>query len=432
MSPSRIRKTLRPGASRRFLSYDDSDITYSQLESSTSGSMLPNGEGLQPLPALRRQGSYLRSAEKRRRRAASNSVLDVPSIGVPLSPSSKGKEKALEPPPLNGHLPKHEGDFELANGHHGFPPTEDLDSDVVFGWMSAGPPALNRTKSDRSMKSGTSRRSSMSQRLFRKRDLKPRHSESDEDEDPRPTSPHANHVSFQITESPSLPISLDAAGNLVEDALPYFSHRDRSASLYSFASASSGSTIHPLPPILPAESRPRPPRISEEDVSHRHRDKSYAKSSHRTLYRTRITLSLPTDAATASKEGLPLRQDFGRPFPSHSPRHQSPSTRQRLLKQRSLDRLRHTHASAPFFTSSTHRPSTEPSFAVDAATLALDLSKADEQHLNRIDRVKVSLWIDSTSAITKSNSSHAPAWQLLTEWDIDMQGLISLGSDVSA
>ncbi|KAK9899588.1 hypothetical protein P389DRAFT_191908 [Cystobasidium minutum MCA 4210] len=378
-------------------------------------------------------GSIINNAQDQRQRPSSSggSSVDVKGKGKAREPDLTSSRDTLniiqESEPIDAST--------IDNTIDGLP--QD-DSDVIFGWTSTAKSdtPLVRSRSKSSLKSSTSKRSissSVSKRLF-KHNRRRRSSliGSDEDEDSdeserdnarkgtssryeRPHSPLAPHVSFQIAmdNNASYTTSLNAANDADLPASIRAANRARSASrgsILSVASGSSASTIR-ASTLRHSERAERLLRLKRyEDVR-----------SH--LLRSRLTLSMPRtqqigavdDTEKLIRPGITRTRTISLPLRGEG------------AQAKSQGRESFGAASAsPFYISGPHKKSMEPSFPIDLSlesSAPLNASAASAQHT-----VLAGIWVEM-DASAPDTPEKDKVWRLLTEWEVDLRKLISLGTD---
>lgn len=373
-----------------------------------------NGEGDEArsgdIPTLTRRRSVQTHSSLRRPRVSSRTASNATTLPDGVSrdsvTSSKGAPGVTQTELRKTNVDENgiSSDQAALSKGHSYNMQPD-DPDLVYGWMSASPPSLNRSKSDRSIRSVSSQRSSMQRRLFGRKSNKAmaksvQTSDGEDDEDGFDNSvkvahlqdPHSSsiprHISFQAGERPLLPLDLHELQSSY-NAFP--AGRNRSASrgsILSLASASSGSTVRALPLVhtkFLAEHAKRRLR--------KHQDHTQDCSVC-----TRISLSIPCPHEVGYRDALSRAACACKRF--------------------------------PVYISDQHPKSCEPCFDLDDVNYCV--SEQRQTALLAQDHFELDIWIDqSNNGPSSATTARSPKWQLLMQWNIHLNGLSNLGSDVS-
>lgn len=297
------------------------------------------------------------------------------------------------------------------------------------------------------------------------------HGIREEVEPPSPRAEVDDPITQQQHMTPSAvcspPLSSSIASLLSASAFPNMRKRSTSrASLISVTTTASSSTVRPSS-HMPHKVEPYTLAPVNVDVSREVGRMSYsselqlAKEKQRRIETLRkrlvdsfISLSVvPLEAST--REGPRKRGTSGSSIGSRGKLARSGSSSSTIPRGRNRthstppgppggvspsptpEGLSQTTPSIPFFVSEPQRGTTHPAFEIDERDFLME--DPEEWTGSREGRVVVSVWTRSGPELCDEklngkgkNKETDQEWTLLLEWDVELDGLVSLGCDVSS
>lgn len=266
-----------------------------------------------------------------------------------------------------------------------------------------------------------------------------------------PSQPHS-HMSHSLEVSSAFGASHPAP------IAPSARRRSTSrASLASIGTGGSGSTIRAAPartqsdtlslasvaPKLPTEDPSTAGRVSYTSEAQLAKEKERrVETLRRRLFSTFISLSLVPRSTEVDEVAGRRRGGSG----SSTSRAKLSRTSSSGTPGRARNRTLSTPTAPPptasaaherpptFFVSRPQHKTTHPTFPIDRADFLVERP----EHWTGLaeTRVLVSVWTRSPDVVDQSSKGKEkavePDWKLLVEWDVDFDGLVSLGRDVSA